>query len=297
MPIQTDTLDVPRTPAGLQPWLRASSCLTVGIFATLGLAADAEAAPGDTDDRTRTTSEHDHDDDADHDHDDGDIDGAEDTHLRLHVDSEALGGAWTNAEGDPDGDGVDSDDSFSFGAGLSRSSLLDSGPAVFSRPLIGFGLGYVFAQDRAIVGAKLGLSVDGFGIESSGRTVAVGGRLVPYFQWMFRPERWVRPYVEARLGLGGSAASREIDGIGRTTGHVLYPMAGAGAGVHLFPRDWFSIDLGLNVDYAAPYTRTTFEDDERADTDFTKSADVVNFGVLLGMSVWFGDYGKGQRRR
>lgn len=278
-------------------YIRLPLHLPLGLLvAALGIAGDASAAPGSAADERDGDNDRDDDPDDDDDDDDADddIDGAEDTHLRVHIDTEALGGAWTNVDGDPDGDGNDNGNSLSFGAGLSRSSLIDSGPAVFSRPLIGFGLGYVFADDRAILGAKLGLSVDGFGIDSSVRTVAIGGRFVPYFQWMFLPDRWFRPYVEGRVGLGGSAASQDVDVIGRTTGHVIYPVLGAGGGAHFFPREWFSIDVGLNVDYAAPFTRTTFEDNDMDDTNFNKAADVVNFGVLLGMSVWFGDYDRGR---
>ncbi len=267
-----------------------SLALLVSTAVATNTAAAAPRTADDDEDERRD------DDDDDDDNDNDDIDGAEDTHLRVHIDSEALGGAWTGVDGDADGDGEADRDSLSFGAGLARSSLIDSGPAVFSRPLIGFGLGYVFADDRAVLGAKLGLSIDGLAIDSDARTVAVGGRFVPYFHWMFRPDRWLRPYAEARVGLGGSTVSTDSDLVGRSTGHVIYPILGAGGGVHFFAREWFSIDVGLNVDYAAPFTRRTFEDDEMEDTDFDKAADVVNFGVLLGMSMWFGDYDRGRVR-
>lgn len=281
----------------------------VAATSTLAIALPSHAAPEDdiiptaTDDadasgdrpvhsnENREEDDGDDDNDPDHEddvnddtHDDNDIDGAEGTRLRVHVDSEALGGAWSRTAGR---DGVPSDSSVQFGAGIARPSLLDGGTAVFSRPMFGFGLGYVFAEDRAIVGAKLSVSVDGYAIDSDRRTLAVGGRVVPYFQWMFMPHRWIRPYLEARVGMGGSASVADVEGSGRTTGHIIYPMVGAGTGVHMFPRDWFSVDLGLNVDYAAPFGRTTYKDDELDDTSWDKAADVVNFGVLLGMSTWF----------
>ncbi|MBC8072254.1 MAG: hypothetical protein IAG13_28290 [Deltaproteobacteria bacterium] len=224
--------------------------------------------------------------DNDGDNDDDNVDGAEDTRLRVHVDTEVLGGAWSRTEA---ADGSGNEDTISFGGGLARPSLLDNGTAVFSRPVFGFGLGYVFADDHAVLGAKLAFTVDGYNIDSDANTVALGGRFVPYFQWMFMPEHWVRPYVEVRVGFGGSSATQDLEDTGKTTGLVIYPMVGAGGGLHLFPREWFSVDLGLNVDYVAPYTRTTYRDDDQDDTDFDKAADVVNFGVLLGMSVWFGD--------
>jgi len=214
------------------------------------------------------------------------VDGAQGSRLRVHVDSEALGGTWTKREGTADSPGGDT---LSLGAGLARISLLDSGAAVFSRPLFGFGLGYVFSETRGIIGAKLALTAEGFDVTSGtdARTAALGGRVTPYFQWMFLPERAVRPYVEARVGFGGSATQVQTGTDGRITGHVIYPTVGAGGGVHFFPRDWFSVDVGLNVDYAAPFARTTYKDDDARDTDWDKAADVVNFGVLLGMSTWF----------
>lgn len=273
---------------------------TVAALLASSVASTARAAPGDDDDAgvegpaaapstatgttgteiTPPTDDGEEDGSADR----RDVNGAEDTRLRVHVDSEAIGGAWSRVEGTADNPARDT---ISFGAGLARPSLLDNGAAVFSRPMFGLGLGYVFSDDRAIIGAKLSVTVDGYNLDDNTKTIAVGGRVAPYFQWMFRPERWFRPYLEARIGLGGSAAIRDVEGMGRASGQVLYPMAGAGGGFHMFPRDWFSIDLGLNVDYAAPFSRTTYRDDAQTDTEWDKTADVVNFGILIGMSTWF----------
>jgi hypothetical protein len=119
----------------------------------------------------------------------------------------------------------------------------------------------------------------------------VGGRLVPYFQWMFLPGSWVRPYVEVRLGFGGSSRSfrDEMDpDEQRFTQHFIYPLVGVGGGVHLFPVDYFSVDLGLNFDYVAPHGRTTLRDPPPGfDDNWDKLGDLINFGVLLGVSVWF----------
>lgn len=291
---------------------RTGTALAPTFFAAAMLCAtSASAAPGDDDlapgisgttddapDRVDVNADNDRDDD---DPDDvvgmrerergddrrRDIDGAEGARLRVNVESELIGGAWTHRGDTLDIDGtIDEGDSLSFGAGLARPSLMDRTNA-FSRPLLALGFGWVFARDRAILGAKLAITADGFGIQDSGRVTTVGGRVIPYFQWMFRRERAVRPYLEARVGVGGSAASRRIAGGGTATGHLLLPTAGVGFGLHLFPRDWFSVDLGLNADYAAAYGRTTFKGNGNDDTDWNKVADVVNFGVVLGMSAWF----------
>jgi hypothetical protein len=250
---------------------------------TIALGDTALAAPGDDGEvivvvpQTATRTDDDEAEERDgrrdttRDDGEGDVNGAEDSHVRIHVDSEAIGGAWSRLDNGAD--------SISFGAGLARPSLI-------SRPLFGFGVGWVFARDRAILGAKMAITAEGFDLGSSRRSAAIGGRFVPYLHWMFRPQRAVRPYLEARVGIGGTAASTRVSDGGRVD-HLFYPTAGAGLGMHVFPRDYFSFDLGFNVDYAAPYRRTTFKSNDTPDRGWRKSADVLNFGLLLGISTWF----------
>ena len=202
--------------------------------------------------------------------------------FRLSIESEMLGGAWF----DPEGAG---NSSVSLGFGLARPSLLDGSGTVVMQPLIALGLGYVFAENRAVVGAKLGFSVDAYDLDegSNDNLVTFGGRLVPYFQWIFLPDRKIRPYFEARAGFGGSTrSSRDRNGdVGRVTRSFIYPVVGGGLGLHMFPRDYFSVDLGLNVDYAPPFSQTTRS--EGPDDDWDKEGDLVNYGLMLGVSTWF----------
>lgn len=214
---------------------------------------------------------------------------------RLHFESEFFGLSHFNGDGGVMGE--DDDKSLSVGFGIGRVAYIDGGygaapfAAYVSRPVLSFGVGYAFSKERAIVGAKVALTVDGFDVGEDSRSTLVGGRFIPYFQWMFLPGSWVRPYVEARVGFGGAARKvdpdPEVDV--RATTHVIYPQVGFGGGVHLFPVDYFSVDLGLNFDYLAPHTRTSYEGDPAPDnTEWDKFGDVINFGVLLGASVWFG---------
>jgi hypothetical protein len=53
----------------------------------------------------------------------------------------------------------------------------------------------------------------------------------------------------------------------------------------MFPREWCSFDLGFDLDYAAPLVRNTSRD--VATESWRKRADVLSFGVLLGLSTWF----------
>lgn len=214
---------------------------------------------------------------------------------RLHFESEFFGLSHVNL----DGNDVAVDDEWtSVGFGIGRQAYIDGVPdgtlgflgTFYSRPILSFGVGYAFSKERAIVGAKVALTVDGFDVGDDGHYTLVGGRFIPYFQWMFLPGSWIRPYVEARVGFGGSAHVDDDDeGPGGNAGavHVIYPQVGLGGGVHFFPVDYFSIDLGLNFDYLAPHTRQTYRDPPPDDTEWDKYGDMINFGVLLGASVWF----------
>lgn len=216
---------------------------------------------------------------------------------RLHFETELLG--VSHFDGDGGGMGVD-DEWTSVGFGIARPSFIDGegGAAglfgLYTRPVFALGVGYAFSKERAIVGAKVALTVEGYGVDADNDVTGVGGRFIPYFQWMFLPGSWVRPYVEARVGFGGTALVSDApmppgNPDRQTTAHVIYPQVGFGGGVHLFPVDYFSVDLGLNFDYLAPHTRTTFKDPTpgEEDTEWDKAGDLVNFGVLLGGSVWF----------
>lgn len=210
---------------------------------------------------------------------DDDVDGAEDRRLRVHIDTQAAGGAWVHRDVAPPDM---SRDSLSFGLGVGRPSMLDDGAALFSRPIIGFGLGYLFDNQRTLFGAKLALTLDGYGLSDDAPTFAVGGRFVPYLQWMFRPGHALRPWVEGRVGLGGLSTMR-----GQTNTQVLYPIVGAGTGVHVFAREWFSVDAGFDLDYAAPLLRSSERDAAQGASQWRKRADVIGFGLVLGLSTWF----------
>jgi hypothetical protein len=212
---------------------------------------------------------------------------------RLHFETEFLGVSHF----DYDGGGMGIDDEWtSVGFGISRGAIIDGGATplsfLYTRPLFALGFGYAFSKERAIVGAKLALSVDGYDVGEDSTQTGFGGRFIPYFQWMFLPESWVRPYVEVRVGLGGTSlgadAPNPMAPDRHVVGHLIYPQVGFGGGVHFFPVDYFSIDLGLNFDYLAPHTRTTVRDSPgEDDTEWDKAGDLINFGVLLGGSVWF----------
>lgn len=214
------------------------------------------------------------------------VQGAAGKRFRFHGDTEFFGFSHF----DPDGaaDGVNA-----VGFGVGRPSNLDNG-GFTQTPIYGLGFGYVFAQDRAIVGGKVSLVVnsrfDDDGADNDVTTTTTGGYVVPYFQWMFMPGNWARPYVEVRFGFGGGATRTNVDGPGgnvETTTHTISPVVGVGGGGHLFIIDAFSIDLGLNVDYFAPHARVTGDGVPDDAEDWDEVGDLVAIGVLLGFSAWF----------
>lgn len=239
----------------------------IGLY-SLSLAGDAAAAPN--------------------------VKGANGKRFRLHIDTNVFDFVHFDADGGPMG-GDDESNSIGFGPG--RPTLIDGSAGLiglFPRPLLGIGFGYVFLGNRAIIGGRLSFSVDGSDIgDDDGRATLVSGQLVPYFHWMFLPGRWVRPYVEGRFGFGGGSTTlhEDLDMDGeqddQTTRHLIFPTFGVGGGVHLFPVEYFSVDLGLDLDYVAPHTRQTSSVDGFEDTEWDKVGDAVGLAIRAGLSVWF----------
>jgi hypothetical protein len=216
--------------------------------------------------------------------------------FRLHADTEVFGVTHFDDRTRPAAGRVDST---LVGFGIGRPTLADSGACVGAglgicvlgvRPLWGLGFGFAFAEQRAVVGARFAFTADGIFNDNDTRFAVVGGQFIPYFRWIFMPGRTIRPYVEGRFGLGGGNVSfRDDEGDERSRYGVIYPTLGAGGGMHIFILDAFSLDLGLNLDYLAPHTRsrTRLIGDLTSEQDWEQSANVVNFGVLAGFSVWF----------
>ncbi len=218
--------------------------------------------------------------------------------IRIHADTDFFG--WTNI--DDEGPGPDDPDINVVGFGFGRPTLTDSGLCTAAcllsvRPVWGLGIGVVLYKGQIVVGSRFSFTVDGIydDDDNDDDTVnLVAGQFVPYFRWVFRPQRRVRPYVEARFGLGGgTVVANEPGNVPDTkaTTNVIYPTVGVGGGVHLFIVDALSVDAGLNFDYAAPHQRTLLDPEPPGGNDegYEPVANVYNLGVLLGLSIWFGD--------
>jgi hypothetical protein len=209
--------------------------------------------------------------------------------VRVHIDTDFFGFTHFNPQ---DNDEDDSNTNI-VGFGIGRLSLIDGGVQLLDRSLLTFGVGGVILGGRAVVGARVGFVVDGI-LRGNANDTVVGGRLVPYFNYMFNPSGRIRPYIGARFGVGGGSITTETDiggQVARVRAGVIYPLVGAQGGIHVFLVERVSLDAGLSFDYAAPHTRATQLEPEpppeAPDDDFDKAGDAINVAVTLGLSAWF----------
>lgn len=217
--------------------------------------------------------------------------GADGKPFRLHFDTDLIGFTHLDYDGDNMPDDADKDNNLGFGIG--RLTLVDQGANQLGLlPMMGIGFGYGFLDSRAFVGARFALVVDGFNLGEDAKATNFRSQFQPYFQWMFLPDSWVRPYVEARIGIGGGVITGTVVGPGgnaRTTDNVLNPFGGVGGGVHLFPVDYFSVDLGLNLTMAGVYTKHKEEvNDVVTKGDWNYQAFAFNLAAMVGVSTYFG---------
>ncbi len=207
--------------------------------------------------------------------------------FRFHGDLDVLSFTHFN----PDGNGRNDN---TIGFGIGRVNGVD---ATIALPTWSLGLGYVFLDGNAVVGAKVAFNLSSRGGEedpgtgpAESRDTTVGGQLIPYFRYIFMQGSRARPYLEGRFGFGGSTFSSviESDPESRTTTNVIYPAVGLGGGAHIFIVDAFSVDLGLNFDYLAPHSKTREEiGNMTTDEDFSKNGDLINLAANVGFSAWF----------
>lgn len=212
--------------------------------------------------------------------------GADNKPFRLHFDTDAFGFTHVDYDGTNGNDDADKDNNVGFGIG--RLTLADS-----TLNSMGIGFGYGFLNSRAFLGARFSLVVDGSSLGEDGKSTNFRSQFQPYFQWMFLPGSWVRPYVEARVGIGGGVITTvENPGMPTEVRHVnntLFPFGGVGGGVHLFPVDYFSIDLGLNLTMAGAFAKgKDISDTVTVKRDWDNQAFVFNLAAMVGVSTYFG---------
>ena len=207
--------------------------------------------------------------------------------FRFHGELDALSFSHFN----PSGDGSSRN---SFGFGLGRTTGTDM---LIAPPSWALGFGYVLSGGNAIVGGRFAFNLetsddetDEMGEAFSSRTTVVGGQFVPYFRYLFRPGERVRPFLEARIGFGGSSSTARVDTDPELRASIMeiHPTAGIGGGAHIFLINAFSVDLGVTADYAAPYMKSRLENgDTETESDYDKRGDFFNLAAQVGFSVWF----------
>lgn len=176
-----------------------------------------------------------------------------------------------------------------IGVGLGRLSLADEGAMQILRPMPGWsvGFGVMFAEFRAVAGARVHVAYESLDDGDGPRLGLVSGQFVPYLRWLGRAGERVRPYGELRIGLGGGAIGQRNDA-GSGVLRTLYPTVGLEAGAAIFVVDYFSVDVGLGADYFAPFGRAKAESGGTTiRSDWLRSADVLNAALTVGFSVWF----------
>jgi hypothetical protein len=206
---------------------------------------------------------------------------------RLHIDTSLLSWRrympWVEDMMGPKPSAVDTVD---FIGGVPALGVPGLGPTG------NFGIGYAYGvTDRIIIGARLGLGFQHMSTTAPDRqaTGMFGYSVTPYFEFVGRPGHDVRPFINIRVGLGGSvSASKNGDVTTRTS--TIGPMFGVGLGLHAFLTERVSLDPAVTFDYALVWGRGTVKPMPAGmeAPKWEKSAMVPNLGVMLGLSVWLG---------
>lgn len=178
-------------------------------------------------------------------------------------------------------------DAYGFLGGAPIFGTVGAGPT----GNIAFSYGYG-VTDRVILGARLGFGFQRWTTPARDglSSMSLAFSLTPFFEYAFRPGQRVRPFIGARLGVGGALARTEDeanDAMSRATN--LGPTFGASVGVHNFVTERVSLDVMLGADAPLAWRRARVETaGTTAEQDFTRVAIVPRVFVGLALSVWLG---------
>lgn len=201
---------------------------------------------------------------------------------RLHIDTDLFAWRrWTqwNDDGNDENNKLDS---LSILGGVPLFGV----PGGILGPVGNVKAGYAYGlTDRVVLGVRLGLGWQRLSASGSDSSSGVfSATFVPYFEYVFRPGHAVRPYLGARVGVGGSAITDRNDDEKSSIG-TIGPTMGVSAGLHAFITERVSLDPALTFDYQLIYARSKMGG---TSTDFEKSARSPNIALALGLSVWLG---------
>lgn len=210
---------------------------------------------------------------------------------RLHIDTDAF--AWRRVASWSDMDSESKLDSFNILGGAPAFGAAGGGPA----GNVTFGYGYGVAE-RVIIGVRHGVGWQRLkDPDADGHSSVVAYSFVPYFEFVFRPGHNFRPYLGARVGLGGASATSS-DGESTMRVSTLGPTFGASAGFHAFMTERVSFDAALAFDYALAFGRSKLSGGPvESKTDFERVSRLPNLALVVGISVWLGrDHTRRDRR-
>lgn len=163
----------------------------------------------------------------------------------------------------------------------------------YRRVPLGFGIGYALSE-RLVVGGRLDAAFEpehGHGLDR----FTLRGALGPFVEITFARERYVRPFLLLRAGVGRSTTFvRETVAEGEDEGGVsFYPTAGAGLGTHVFLSEQVSFDAMLTLDHRWNFVRPRTQPDATVGSDvvradgWTLQDGTISTAVTFGFSHWW----------
>lgn len=213
---------------------------------------------------------------------------------RLHIESDAFAWrrwtSWTSTEATNAARGTT--DSLGVLGGAPMFGVPGTGPA--GNITLGYGYGI---RERVVIGARLGLGWQQFTAPDREKLAkrSVAYNITPYVEFVFRPGYKVRPYLGARIGLGGSSFA-DLAGDVTTRVSTIGPIFGVSGGLHAFVSERVSLDTAVTFDYALAFARdkvtvsgsNVMNNAMEQKTDFARSARLPNLALVVGLSVWLG---------
>lgn len=159
----------------------------------------------------------------------------------------------------------------------------------YRRVPLGFGVAYAFSE-HVVVGGRVDVAFEphqDVGIDHFTMRGGVG----PFVEILIARERYVRPFLLLRAGLGRSTTFvREsvVDDPDLQPEATLYPTVGAGLGTHVFLSREVSFDAMITLDHRWNFARPLSQPDATVDGDVVRSEGWTIQDGTIGTALTFG---------